>query len=173
MLWMMPHLFPSRYGSFGPSSSNRMLIPHNRFVNVAFCLMLMAMAAPLEAQPDLTGWTGIVRSMQHATWVEDLEQLEPGSVLEGMEPSINPNRFRMRTVWADELVRQLESLPHGEHHADRALERLLADSMLCFRLMETAAERDGSHLNEESLERLEERWQAAKRELASSASAPD
>ena len=99
------------------------------------------MAAPLEAQPDLTGWTGIVRSMQHATWVEDLEQLEPGSVLEAMEPSINPNRFRMRTVWADELVRQLESLPHGEHHADRALERMLADSMLCFRLMETAADR--------------------------------
>ena len=36
-----------------------------------------------------------------------------------------------------------------------------------FRLMETAAERDGSQLSEESLERLEERWQAAKRELAS------
>ena len=36
-----------------------------------------------------------------------------------------------------------------------------------FRLMETAAERDGSQLREESLERLEERWQAAKRELAS------
>ena len=36
-----------------------------------------------------------------------------------------------------------------------------------FRLMEAAAERDGSQLGEESLERLEERWQAAKRELAS------
>ena len=42
-----------------------------------------------------------------------------------------------------------------------------------FRLMETAAKRDGSHLSEESLDRLEERWQAAKRELALSASAPD
>jgi MazG family protein len=39
-----------------------------------------------------------------------------------------------------------------------------------FSLMETAAERDGSQLSEESLERLEERWQAAKRELATSAS---
>ncbi len=39
-----------------------------------------------------------------------------------------------------------------------------------FSLMETAAERDGSQLSEESLERLEERWQAAKRELAASAS---
>lgn len=38
-----------------------------------------------------------------------------------------------------------------------------------FSLMETAAERDGSQLCEESLERLEERWQAAKRELAASA----
>jgi ATP diphosphatase len=38
-----------------------------------------------------------------------------------------------------------------------------------FSLMETAAERDGSQLSEESLERLEERWQAAKRELAASA----
>jgi MazG family protein len=38
-----------------------------------------------------------------------------------------------------------------------------------FSLMETAAERDGSQLSEESLEQLEERWQAAKRELAASA----
>ena len=42
-----------------------------------------------------------------------------------------------------------------------------------FRLMETAAKRDGSHLSEESLDRLEERWQAAKRELAASVSAAD
>ena len=42
-----------------------------------------------------------------------------------------------------------------------------------FSLMETAAERDGSQLCEESLERLEERWQAAKRELAASASEAD
>ena len=40
-----------------------------------------------------------------------------------------------------------------------------------FRLMETAADRDGSQLSEESLERLEERWQAAKRELAARGSA--
>ena len=42
-----------------------------------------------------------------------------------------------------------------------------------FRLMETAAKRDGSHLSEESLQRLEARWQTAKRELALSALAPD
>ena len=39
-----------------------------------------------------------------------------------------------------------------------------------FRLMEIAAERDGGQLSEESLERLEQRWQAAKRELAAGAS---
>ena len=39
-----------------------------------------------------------------------------------------------------------------------------------FRLMEIAAGRDDSQLSEESLERLEQRWQAAKRELAASAS---
>jgi ATP diphosphatase len=39
-----------------------------------------------------------------------------------------------------------------------------------FRLMEIAAGRDGSQLSEESLERLEQRWQAAKRELAAGAS---
>ena len=51
-------------------------------------------------------------------------------------------------------------------HANRRFEKR-------FRLMETAAERDGSQLSEESLERLEERWQAAKRELAAIGSATD
>ena len=51
-------------------------------------------------------------------------------------------------------------------HANRRFEKR-------FRLMETAADRDGSQLSEESLERLEERWQAAKRELANRGSATD
>jgi len=51
-------------------------------------------------------------------------------------------------------------------HANRRFEKR-------FRLMERAAERDGSQLSEESLERLEERWQAAKRELAARGSATD
>ena len=51
-------------------------------------------------------------------------------------------------------------------HANRRFEKR-------FRLMETAADRDGSKLSEESLERLEERWQAAKRELAARGSATD
>ena len=42
-----------------------------------------------------------------------------------------------------------------------------------FRLMETAADCDGSQLSEESLEQLEARWQAAKRELAARGSATD
>ena len=51
-------------------------------------------------------------------------------------------------------------------HANRRFEKR-------FRLMERAAERDGSQLSEESLERLEERWEAAKRELAARGSATD
>ena len=51
-------------------------------------------------------------------------------------------------------------------HANRRFEKR-------FRLMETAADRDGSQLSEESSERLEERWQAAKRELAAKGSATD
>ena len=51
-------------------------------------------------------------------------------------------------------------------HANRRFEKR-------FRLMETAAGRDGSQLSEESLERLEERWEAAKRELAARGSATD
>ena len=51
-------------------------------------------------------------------------------------------------------------------HANRRFEKR-------FRLMETAADCDGSQLSEESLERLEERWQAAKRELAAIGSATD
>ena len=42
-----------------------------------------------------------------------------------------------------------------------------------FRLMEAAAAVEGSHLSEEPLGQLEERWQAAKRELAANALATD
>ena len=57
--------------------------------------------------------------------------------------------------------------------AEAALRRANRRFEKRFRLMETAAERDGSQLSEESLERLEERWQAAKRELAARGSATD
>ena len=57
--------------------------------------------------------------------------------------------------------------------AEAALRRANRRFEKRFRLMETAAERDGSQLSVESLERLEERWQAAKRELAARGSATD
>ena len=57
--------------------------------------------------------------------------------------------------------------------AEAALRRANRRFEKRFRLMETAAERDGSQLSEESLERLEERWEAAKRELAAGGSATD
>ena len=57
--------------------------------------------------------------------------------------------------------------------AEAALRRANRRFEKRFRLMETAAHRDGSRLSEESLERQEERWQAAKRELAARGSATD
>ena len=95
----------------------------------------------VQAQPDLIGWEALVRSMQWAPWVEDLESLEAGCLLTPMDPQMDPSRWRSRTDWGESLLQQLEALPHAEHHADRALQRLLADGMLCFRLMEAAADR--------------------------------
>lgn len=95
----------------------------------------------LQGQPDLVGWDGIIRSMRHAHWVSELELLEPNCILAETEPRLDPGRFKSRTLWAQQLTEQLEALPHAEHHADRALQRLLADGMLNFRLMCAASDR--------------------------------
>lgn len=95
----------------------------------------------VQAQPDLIGWESLVRSLEWSPGIEDLESLEPGCVLTPTEPQMDPRRWRIRTPWGESLLGQLEALPLAEHHADRALQRMLADGMLCFRLMEAAADR--------------------------------
>lgn len=102
---------------------------------------LGCLAPSLAAQPDLAGWGRIVKSLEHASWVTDLETLEPGSVRAPLAPDLDPERWRPRTAWADRLIAQVESLPLAEHHSGRALERILADDLLLFRLFETAADR--------------------------------
>ena len=111
----------------------------NLWVLAAFFACLQG--GSIRAQPDLLGWESLVHSMAWSPWVEDLESLEAGCILTPMDPQMDPSRWRARTDWAESLLQQLEVLPHAEHHADRALQRMLADGMLCFRLMEAAADR--------------------------------
>ena len=117
-----------------------MLIFH-RLPRHALIAALVLTCGGARSQPDLTGWNKLIRSMKSAAWVQDLENIEPGSVLAPFEPDIDPGRWRSRSVWAQDLTDQLEGLPYSEHHANRALQRLLADGMLVFRLMEIAADR--------------------------------
>ncbi len=113
---------------------------------LAFTLILGGMQwSAIRAQPDLIGWESLVRSMEWSAWVEDLESLESGCVLTPMQPQMDPSRWRIRSPWGESLLQQLEALPLAEHHADRALQRMLADGMLCFRLMEASTDR---HRNE-------------------------
>ncbi len=95
----------------------------------------------VSAQPDLIGWESLVRSLEWSPGIEDLESLEPGCVLTPLEPQMDPSRWRVRSPWGESLLKQLEALPLAEHHADRALRRMLDNGMLCFRLMEAAADR--------------------------------
>lgn len=104
-------------------------------------LSIGSAADRLSAQPDLAGWERIVRTMEHASWVTDFETLEPGSVRMPLVPDLDPRRWRPRSAWADKLIRQIEAMPMAEHHSGRALERILADDLLLFRLFQTAADR--------------------------------
>ena len=48
---------------------------------------------------------------------------------------------RGHSPWAGRFIAELEALPLAEHHADRALTRLLGDGMLRFRLIQAASDR--------------------------------
>lgn len=98
----------------------------------------------LRAQPDLNGWDLVIRGMEQAPWLQDLESLEPGCVRRGLQPKLDPSRWRPRSDWGEKLIGQLEGLPLAEHHANRALQRLLDQDMLCFRLMEASTDRQRS-----------------------------
>lgn len=103
--------------------------------------LTLATNGTLFCQPDLNGWDRIVRSMGQSGWVGDLESLEPGCVLGEGVPTLDPERFRGQSPWGGALIAALEALPLAEHHADRALQRLLADGMRSFRLAQAATDR--------------------------------
>lgn len=113
----------------------------NRHIRWIVPVLGFILPVPLSGQPDLRGWDGIIRSMQHAHWVEELETLEPGCIRTETEPRLDPLRFKSRSQWAEQLIAQLEALPLAEHHADRALRCLLADGMLNFRLLCASSDR--------------------------------
>jgi len=102
---------------------------------------LMAMPVVAWAQPDLARWTLIVGEFEAQAWVAELEALEAGCVLGPMEPQLRVQDWPSRSSWAEQLVAELDVLPEAVHHADRALQRLLADGMRLFRLAQAHADR--------------------------------
>lgn len=104
-------------------------------------LVLLLLSGPMVSQPHLEQWSHMVSDLEHRPWVSDLESLETGCVLRPTQPVLRTSEWPAFSAWADALVVELESLPLAEHHANRALQKLLADDMLRFRLVETAADR--------------------------------
>lgn len=104
-------------------------------------LGVLLLGGPARAQPHLEQWSNMVEDLVHRPWVSDLESLEMGSVLGPTQPELRTEDWPAFSAWADGLVAELEALPLAEHHADRALKTLLAEDMLRFRLVETAADR--------------------------------
>ena len=94
------------------------------------------------SQPDLTRWSTLASALEESAWVADLERLEPGCILSVAQPDLSLDGIRPLSPWADALLAELEALPLAEHHADRALQRLLEDGMRRFQLVEAAADRD-------------------------------
>ena len=93
------------------------------------------------AQPDLARWSMMVGEFEAHGWVAELEALEPGCVLARASPQLRVQDWPARSPWAEQLVAELDALPESEHHADRALQRLLAQDMRLFRLAEAHADR--------------------------------
>ena len=98
-------------------------------------------AGLLNAQPDLSGWSTMVSAFEEATWVEDLEKLEPGCILDAKQPELIADGLRGFSPWAEMLTAELGTLPLAKHHADRALERLLEDGMRRFQLVQASGDR--------------------------------
>lgn len=98
-------------------------------------------AGLVNAQPDLSRWSTMVSAFEEATWVEDLEKLEPGCILDAKQPELIADGLRGFSPWAEMLTAELGALPLAEHHADRALERLLEDGMRRFQLVQASGDR--------------------------------
>ena len=83
----------------------------------------------------------MVREFESQNWVLELESIEPGCVTAPLQPELRVQDWPARSPWAEALVAELDVLPEADHHADRALQRLLADGMRLFRLAEANGDR--------------------------------
>ena len=83
----------------------------------------------------------MVGEFESQNWVLELESIEPGCVTAPLQPELRVQDWPARSPWAESLVAELDALPEAEHHADRALQRLLADGMRLFRLAEANGDR--------------------------------
>ena len=68
-------------------------------------------AGLVNAQPDLSRWSTMVSAFEEATWVEDLEKLEPGCILDAKQPELIADGLRGFSPWAEMLTAELGSLP--------------------------------------------------------------
>ena len=78
----------------------------------------------------------MVSALEESPWVSDLEALEPGCILDPMQPELMVDGVRGHSPPADRLIAELEALPLAEHHADRAPTCPSSDGMLRFRLIQ-------------------------------------
>ena len=114
---------------------------HPTIKNIILFPTAILWAGFLGAQPDLSRWSTMVTALAEAPWVEDLEQLERGCILGSEKPNLVTDGMRAFSPWAERLTSELEALPLAEHHADRALDRLLENGMRRFHLVEASADR--------------------------------
>lgn len=96
---------------------------------------------PVVAQPDLQRWAVMVSDLENRPWAGDLERIEPGCLTTPMSPQLTVNQWRPLSPWAETLIEELENLPLAEHHADRALGRILEGGMMRFKVVHALADR--------------------------------
>lgn len=107
----------------------------------AILAWMWLLLAGVQAQPDLARWAMMVGEFEAQHWVGELEGIEPGCVMAPLQPELRVQDWPARSPWAESLVAELDALPEAEHHADRALQRLLADGMRLFRLAQANGDR--------------------------------
>ena len=103
------------------------------------CILLCSVRG--TAQPDLRRWSVMVSDFEVRGWAQDMELLEPGSIVNPMVPELTVDHWREFSPWAKSLIAELEALPLAEHHADRALDRLLDQGMMRFKLVHAQSDR--------------------------------